>query len=102
MATRRTKSAEPPEKSAKRLDVVFHGRLPSPKKARLYVDVDLAKVVRKLARAERLETSGFLEMLVRYWLRSERPQWDLVEEGTSDLADDFRSREGASGSLKKR
>jgi len=53
---------------------------PAPK-SRLYIDDDVAEALRKVARAERMELTPMIEMLLRYWLEHERPQWKLVESG---------------------
>jgi len=52
---------------------------PPPAKTRLYVDEDVAAALRKVARVERMELGPFLEMLLRYWLKIERPQYRVVE-----------------------
>ena len=52
-----------------------------PAKTRLYVDEDVAEALRKVARAERMELGPFLEKLLRYWLRAERPQYRVVGDG---------------------
>lgn len=49
-------------------------------KSRLYVDEDVANALRKVARAEKMELSPFVEQLLRYWLRAERPQWRWLED----------------------
>lgn len=54
---------------------------PAPK-SRLYIDDDVADALRKVARAERMELTPMIEMLLRYWLVRERPQW-LVAEAAS-------------------
>lgn len=72
-----------------RIDVEIPNELPA--KTRLYVDEDVAEVLRKIARAERMELGPFLEMLLRYWVAAERPQWKLIE-GTSAKAVKGRSR----------
>lgn len=51
---------------------------PAPK-SRLYIDDDVADALRKVARAERMELTPMIEMLLRYWLERERPKWRLVE-----------------------
>ncbi|MCC6652393.1 MAG: hypothetical protein IT348_14670 [Candidatus Eisenbacteria bacterium] len=35
-------------------------------------------MLRKIARAERMELGPFIEMLLRYWLARERPQWKVI------------------------
>lgn len=54
---------------------------PAPK-SRLYIDDDVAEALRKVARAERMELTPMMEMLLRYWLERERPQWRLVDSST--------------------
>lgn len=54
--------------------------IPTAAKTRLFVDEDVANVLRKVARAERMELSPFLEMLLRHWLASERPDWKVVDQ----------------------
>ena len=39
---------------------------------------DVANALRKVARAEKMELSPFLEQLLRYWLQAERPKWRVV------------------------
>jgi len=51
---------------------------PAPK-SRLYIDDDVADALRKVARAERMELTPMIEMLLRYWLERERPLWKLTE-----------------------
>lgn len=64
------------KKRAPRIDVDISA--PAPTKTRLYVDEDVANVLRKIARAERMELGPFIEMLLRYWLAHERPQWKVI------------------------
>lgn len=64
------------KKRAPRIDVDISA--PAPTKTRLYVDEDVANVLRKIARAERMELGPFIEMLLRHWLAHERPQWKVV------------------------
>lgn len=53
---------------------------PAPK-SRLYIDDDVADALRKVARAERMELTPMIEMLLRYWLERERPRWRVVNSG---------------------
>lgn len=67
------------KKRRPRIDVEIEEQ-PAPK-SRLYIDDDVAEALRKVARAERMELTPMIEMLLRYWLERERPQWKLVESG---------------------
>lgn len=48
----------------------------------MYIGDDVADALRKVARAERMELTPMIEMLLRYWLERERPKWRLVEAGS--------------------
>jgi hypothetical protein len=67
-----------------RIDVEISA--PAATKTRLYVDEDVANVLRKVARVERVELGPFLETLLRYWLKHERPQWKLIEQVGDDAS----------------
>jgi hypothetical protein len=71
------------KKRRPRLDVDIPNSL-SPK-TRLYVDEDVANVLRKVARAERAELGPFLEMLLRHWLKTERPNWKIIDEDEGNV-----------------
>ncbi len=62
-----------------RIDVEIEEQ-PAPK-SRLYIDDDVADALRKVARAERMELTPMIEMLLRYWLEHERPKWRVVDSG---------------------
>lgn len=64
------------KKRRPRIDVEIDEEPPA--KSRLYVDEDVANALRKVARAEKMELSPFLEQLLRYWLEAERPRWRVV------------------------
>lgn len=66
------------KKRAARIDVDVP--ISAPAKTRLYIDEDVANALRKV---ERAELGAFLEMLLRYWLKSERPQWQVREGSDS-------------------
>jgi hypothetical protein len=66
------------KKRTPRIDVDI--AVPAPVKTRLFVDEDVANVLRKVARAERMELSPFLEMVLRHWLAAERPNWKVVDQ----------------------
>ena len=71
------------KKRRPRIDVEI-AEQPAPK-SRLYIDDDVANALRKVARAERMELTPMIEMLLRYWLEHERPQWRLVDAGSQRL-----------------
>jgi len=53
-----------------------------PAKSQLYVDSQLAKLIRRVASAERRELSPLIEDMFVLYLRTEHPDWEL------DFADD--------------
>jgi hypothetical protein len=48
-----------------------------PAKSQLYVDSDLAKLIRRVASAERRELSPLIEEMFVLYLRTEHPEWEL-------------------------
>jgi hypothetical protein len=77
------------KKRTPRIDVDIS--IPTASKTRLFVDEDVANVLRKVARAERMELSPFLEMLLRRWLASERPDWKVVDQPDKSFSSRRRS-----------
>ena len=63
---------------AKLKEIHFDG---AAKVSRLNIDPTTAKLVRDVARAERMTLSAFIDAMLRFWVEQKHPQWQRVEDG---------------------